>query len=651
MFPTLAAGICFLLCCSVAVPRAEAWHTLMHPEIAVRAFEALPEAMKEPLREHLAVVSWASMVPDVVLQDWEHHVWNVHGDAGTRGRGVEKVVQLTHSLEALLAAEPVDWAAAAYEMGLLAHYLADLNQPLHTDAYAPEEAPIHGAHEVDAWVHGEELPLEPRGAVLRVDGFSSVLEDVVQANRYYRAVLAAYAEGRGFDDARGVTAINVQRAVEAVSDTWRTAWARAASPRPSVALKMNRSRLEPGDTMRLSVSALPGKVPVAAADVYLALYRDGGGLWFLGPEGALHGEPVPAAVSWPVAPVAETEWVSALVTPEVPLGEYAWIVVWVAPGGDPLDAGVWLGDPAVVFFTVAPLREVRLNELGNEVYLFPARGPEDAGISWLPLRRWDFLFFGGQGDDPRTAEDESATDRLIPGVYNHMLVYAGRDRTGTAYGMEMTVDLTFEGPFLRVVKLPEFQRPAPGSEAVRLPVVTKDIERYAARGALRPAPEHLAKLDFTGPRVLRQVENDIRNAFPYQLEFSWSGDLKDKRLFLVDDGRQGGAGCTDYWLATLETYGRVCIRGSRITAAELEDYFRSDPEGSLALVPDVLNPFPFDLTVGDVLDLGFNAVDPPPHRFLCDGSEEVGLPIPDRLLERSPDLVPIGPEPAPPGFE
>lgn len=86
MFPSLAAGICFLLCCSVAVPRAEAWHTLMHPEIAVRAFEALPEAMKEPLREHLAVVSWASMVPDVVLQDWEHHDWNVHGDAGPRRR-------------------------------------------------------------------------------------------------------------------------------------------------------------------------------------------------------------------------------------------------------------------------------------------------------------------------------------------------------------------------------------------------------------------------------------------------------------------------------------------------------------------------------------------------------------------------------------
>lgn len=479
---------------------------------------------------------------------------------------------------------------------------------------------------------------------MRIDAFSSIFQDIGQANHYYRAILDAYETRRGFPDALGLTAINVQRSVQAVSDAWRTAWAKTVSSGPSVSLKMNHASLGPGDTVRLSLSIFQGKQTNISADIYLAFFRDSGELWFLRPDGKMGLEPVPAVSSWPVTNIGEAELMSLLISPDVPFGGYGWFMILVSPAKDLMDTRNWLGDPAILSFTVQQLPEIRLTELGNEGYLFSAQRPVMDGNSQFLLRQWDFLFFGDQQDDPETPEDESATDALIPGVFNHMFVYMGRDKWGAAYGVELTESLSFEGQFLRIVKLPEFERPASGSENIRLPIVTKDIERYSARWALRLTPEHIGKIAVAGSMVLQQIETDIRDGFPYQLEFKWSGDLKDKQIFLVDDGRDGGATCTDYWLSTLEMYADICIHGSRITAAELEDYFLYDPEGSKATIPDVLNPFPFPITVKALLGLGFYPVDPSPHLFSCDGSEETGLPIPDRLVEQSPDLIAIDAE-------
>ncbi len=616
----------------------------MHPMIAQRAFETLPESMKAELMPHVPAILWGSTVPDLLWQDWENHVWDVHGGPVAQGRGPEKVAELMDFLTKMLAETPRDAGKIAFHMGILSHYISDLNQPLHTDDYALAEAWVHEIYEEDAWIREEEIPIEFRGFSLYPDPYSSARSDAERANHYYEAIIRAYTEGNGFESARGVTAISLQRAVEDTANAWITAWAAAVSKGPTIGLRVNAATLEPGATFRLSVSVLPGQGEDMEADVHLALWQEGFGFLFLAPDGTFRPQAAPAISAWRVGALEETECLSGLVPPEAPPGRYAWCAAFVRPGGDPLNPDTWLGDPAVVPFTVRPLSLVRVTDLSDEVYLLPGRRPGDGSVSLLPVRQWDFLFLGGLTDDPTTAEDERETDPLIPGAFNHLMLYMGRDRSGTAYGLEMTTNISFDAPYLRIVRLPELEGvPAAGSENLRLPLMTKDIQAYENRWAKRLLPVHRDRLGSVGPTVLEQFQMDMENGFPYDLEIRWSGNLDDKRIFLVDDGRENGGSCTDYWLSLLEDFGGICLRGSRISAAELEDYFLNDPEGTRALVPDGLNPFPFPLTVKDVINLGFHAIDPAPHRFSCDGSQETGLPIPDRLMVQSPDLVEIEP--------
>ena len=99
-------------------------------------------------------------------------------------------------------------------------------------------------------------------------------------------------------------------------------------------------------------------------------------------------------------------------------------------------------------------------------------------------------------------------------------------------------------------------------------------------------------------------------------------------------------GLTDYFLSQLENEAGVCLHGSRMTAAELENYYRFDPLGVQAVIPDPWNPFPFPVTVVDILEMGYELLDPPPHVFSCDGSEETGVPVPAKLIDR-PQFIDI----------
>ena len=119
---------------------------------------------------------------------------------------------------------------------------------------------------------------------------------------------------------------------------------------------------------------------------------------------------------------------------------------------------------------------------------------------------------------------------------------------------------------------------------------------------------------------------------------------------MVDDGLANGASCTDYLLAVLEENAGLCIYGSRMTAAEVIDYYRFDPLGMAANIPEEWNPFPFPVTSGDILDMGYTLGDPPPHIFPCDNREEVGVPLPAKLVN-SPQVVEIDPVPLPVVYE
>ena len=483
IFRSIIAALLFLV-----LPTSKtcwAWHTLMHIHITQEAFSCLPVDVQKEFQPHLGAILWGSLAPDVVLRDWPNHEWNVHSAPGYQGSGPSRIKGLCSSIANDLSREPRELAHAAYKLGLLSHYLADLNQPLHTDEYSDDELWIHSLYEMDAFANQQNIPYTFRGTEFRLDSYQMAVACAERANRYYEAIIRAYAEGDGYANAEGITALNLQRAVDNIHDTWLTLWYSATSASPSLTLCTNKKVFEPGDTARISLSVLPGQGAQLEADVYVVLAAENGNAWFLGPDSTFHAESVAWRQTCAVSASAGEEILSGLIGLATPKGSYTVYALLVFPGADPMEQGSWLSNLAQMTFSVQPLSDIQIEDLMDEIYLFPACWPETDSIVALPLKRWDFIFLGDQKDDPSTPQDESVTDRLIPGSFNHALVYLGRDGRGTPYGMEMTTNLQLEGPYLRIIRFPEFETAAPGSEDLNLPIMTKDMWRYHARWAKR----------------------------------------------------------------------------------------------------------------------------------------------------------------------
>ena len=282
------------------------------------------------------------------------------------------------------------------------------------------------------------------------------------------------------------------------------------------------------------------------------------------------------------------------------------------------------------------IKHSRLELLSDEPYLFPAISPDITVETFQKLRKWDFIFVGGLGN---TYEDRGITSSLIPGDYDHVLVYLGKDSSGNAYAAELNVDsLQIVFTSLNV------------EGGIRLYCLGTDYGKY-----VHPTGVHLFRKNYYRIRwaktfkepfrinlrlydlkLTSQVTEDLQAKFPYQLEFnkSFSAMILNKKLELIDDGRLNGAGCADYWTSLFEESARICIKGSRLKAAEMMAYFMYDPEGMSAIIPSALNPFGAgDVLVRDLLvTQGITVVDSPAHQFSCDGSSEQGLVTPTKLF-------------------
>lgn len=414
--------------------------------------------------------------------------------------------------------------------------------------------------------------------------------------------------------------------------------------RPSVRAFLNQKTFSPGDEFSLSISYSPGSTPEdGQVDIYAAVARQGMGLWFITQEGVLSRLPTPLMVQDENKASGPHRLLSFIIPQDAYSGNYTLYTVAVRHGVAVNSIENWLTDLSVLTFSIQPFSlEHLLKGLRDEPYILETKGPGEEGVKAKILHRWDLIFLGGLMDDPRTTVDESITDDLIPGEINHMMAYLGRDQAGRPIGVEMSTNLSFKGPMLRLVWFPEFgsSRPPVEDSLMQVPFFMKDLEWYNLRDARRLDQALLTRVKDLNDTLIAQIGEDTLSGLPYQLEFYWSGDLSDRVVYLIDDGRANGSSCTDYWLSLFEDFAGVCIHKARMDASSIVDYYLYDPVGSEAEVPDELNPFPFTLHVRDLFQLGFTLTDPPPHLFPCDNSTETGLPLPDRVF-RSPDLVDI----------
>lgn len=615
----------------------------MHADITRTAFQQLPAEIQEAFRPYLDDILRASMEPDYSILDEENHQWNIHREPGDKTSAPTGIKTLSDEIIQGLCEEPADMAGAAEKLGLLFSCLADINEPLNTDDYAHDDGGIHSIYETDIYGHEAELNYSPHGRRFRPDIYQTVIDSARQANLYYQAIIDAYTGEESYDHVASITRLNYQRAISDIADVWTTLWLEATSNTPSIALQMNQDSFRPGDMIQVTLTVLPGRHPGLKADLYVAAIAPDGNLWFMGPEAGVFTVPSPFYRSLTVSSSLGQVIFSAPLADCNVSGDFVLYAFLVEPDADPLNERSWVSNLAKVKFRVAPLLDNLLAGINDEPYLFPASSSDSVSVVGLLLHRWDFIFIGDKKDDPATPGDETLLNRLIPGRFRHAMIYLGRDSLGRPCGIEL---IARKSPYLRVVRLPEFEPVYPSGTELNLPVTIENIQVYKNREAKRLNPEDLEKLRSAKDRVFEQIARDLQTDIPYEMEYNWSGNFADKKVTLVDDGPANGASCTDYLLSLLEETAGVCIHGSRMTAAEVEDYFLSDPSGVAAEVPDNWNPFPFPVTVSDILNMGYYLENPPPHKFPCDGSEETGVPLPAKLVN-SPQLLDIQPVPVP----
>lgn len=280
------------------------------------------------------------------------------------------------------------------------------------------------------------------------------------------------------------------------------------------------------------------------------------------------------------------------------------------------------------------IADSRLDLLIDEPYVFPVNSDYPTKPGFVALKKWDFVFTGP------IPGHESNINNIIPGKYDHTLVYMGKDFLGNAYFVDLHPQ-SIEG--LEGVRLI-----STGSDGGVTPHASGQAlltsESYGYRTAMRLDEASKALIDANEPALLRRITNDLKAKFPYQLEITTpKNPLLDRRIFLVDDGLAGGASCTDYWTALYEDYAGVCLPGARMPATELLEYYLSTPEGYSAYVPDEVNPFNFRVPIHQLMALDFKLIEDAPHVFRCDIPPESGLVMAETLM-RSPSLIPLEPQ-------
>ena len=156
--------------------------------------------------------------PDTVFHDFYYHVYDVWG---SRYGDAPRKVALYYG-KALAARKAGDWRAASKWVGIMAHYYADICNPLHTDQSRAEER-MHSAYESAAQRYTDALG-EHRSWVTfngyrarsNVAGFTK--DTAATSHKYYAALVKGYNSGGMNATVLSITRKRMNGAVNGLAD-------------------------------------------------------------------------------------------------------------------------------------------------------------------------------------------------------------------------------------------------------------------------------------------------------------------------------------------------------------------------------------------------------------------------------------------------
>ncbi|GAB4282447.1 MAG: hypothetical protein Kow0029_28060 [Candidatus Rifleibacteriota bacterium] len=180
----------------------------------------MPEAFKARFSSYKKSFLQGATDPDTLIKDFNNHVYYPDG---SHPDGMYRIKAIYSKARDLIT-ENQGNEKIAYVLGLMSHYIADLNQPLHTAGFNRDldESAYHSAYETDVNKYLRNLTLP----ALRPNLVNSIEERVremtAQAFKHYDEIGMSYRAGTNLKPLAKMTEDQINASIQNVIDFWCT---------------------------------------------------------------------------------------------------------------------------------------------------------------------------------------------------------------------------------------------------------------------------------------------------------------------------------------------------------------------------------------------------------------------------------------------
>ncbi len=195
-----------------------AWGIPTHQTITSRAMLNVDDEWLEAFNYYAPEVLSGCTYPDQVLQDWENHLY--YPDQPDAYNAHKHINNTVYGIRAYIEQE--DWLTAFFLLGVVSHYTADINIPVHTDSYWSG----HPAYETDINNHLGSLEYETHDFDQIDDPVQFIVECATYAHQYYWIIRDAYPTGttknivNTNETIKTITEEQLGRAIGAMNALW-----------------------------------------------------------------------------------------------------------------------------------------------------------------------------------------------------------------------------------------------------------------------------------------------------------------------------------------------------------------------------------------------------------------------------------------------
>ena len=193
------------------------WGLITHQTIVIESMKTVDPSWETAFDYYAPEVIGGSTYPDQVLQDWDNHLYYpVSGEHNAPW----KVTEMVDEIRAFALDE--EWGNVFFFLGIISHYTADINIPVHTY----ENWNGHSAYETDINYSLDILNITAYDFGVITNTTEFIIDCATHAYTYYWTIRDAYPTGAETDiistnsTIKAITEEQLGRAVGAVNAVW-----------------------------------------------------------------------------------------------------------------------------------------------------------------------------------------------------------------------------------------------------------------------------------------------------------------------------------------------------------------------------------------------------------------------------------------------